>query len=185
MKNKIDEILSECSDFTTLLRSLPKNSLFVRGVNNDKIEIEKILTNNNERIPRHVPLKIHNYINDYHFEKFGWKIRNGVFTFGIDFSDKPNFNLGYGTDYIFFASNNFKCVFDERIFDLCEFIIDNNIYDLDNNILNDLYTSNDIYKEFSSFLENEKRTVEIIFNCSHYYLINNEYANELILKIWG
>lgn len=184
MPNRIDKVLEECSDFTSLLKSLPKSSLFVRGVNNDEFEIETIINTDKERVPRHVPLNIHNYLNEYHFQNFGWKIRNGIFTFGLNFSDKPDYNLGYGTDYIFFASNNFKYVFDERIFDLCCFILEHNVNEQNIDLLNNLYSNKNLEKAFDSLLEHDKRTVEIIFNCDHYYLISINYADELIAKIW-
>lgn len=78
--------------------------------------IEKITPRNN-RIPKDMPTKLHNLIDNLFKKKFGWKARSvGVFAASQYFN---NFNE-YGTEYLFFPIGQFKFVWSPEIKDLYE-----------------------------------------------------------------
>jgi hypothetical protein len=135
-----------------------------------------------------MPLEVHNAINDYYDNIFGWKIRNGLFTYGIK-SPYDKKDLGYGRTHLFFPCNdNFQYALDPNNFDLffshIMFKKNNDSYSIDSFIKTLNITNKDLGLHMSNIVMKE-RSVEIMFNCSAYYLIDIKYSDELIKYIWG
>ena len=114
---------------------------------------------------------IHDLLNDKSEEKFGWRIRNGIFTI----TDKYQANH-YGTPYIFIPIGDYKYVHNDHVIDLTakldeDGIIEMSVYIaelrvyLDNLI--DGYESDKLYMS----------DTETSFMCESYYLINIQYED--------
>jgi len=87
-KIKLDEVFSECNVFIHDLKKCPKGSFLVRGIGNygDVLDfgIKEFTHDLSYRAPRDMPSDLHEELN-YKFEdSFGWQVRNGLFSFGID-----------------------------------------------------------------------------------------------------
>jgi hypothetical protein len=74
------------------------------------------------RNPMDTPRELHDYLNEIFKRKFGWNVRNGVFTSGKYLDSQ------YGSNqYIFFPIGNYKFVYSPKIEDLYSYFED---YDL-------------------------------------------------------
>jgi hypothetical protein len=148
------------------------------------------------RKPADTPLELHNFFNDYFYDKFRWKVRNGVAAIGIPFKSGQ-----YGGEpHLFFPIGNYKFVWSPKIGDLfthfdsmrmldppdeedCCFddsdweeqleVMRDNYYDSRQHAMDDLkYTDKNLKRAIESHNE-------IYFNCKKYYVINMRYGNIL------
>ena len=65
------------------------------------------------RQPQATPQEVHNALNTFFIEKFGWPARNGVFAIG-----RRGIAMDYGYSYVFFPVNGYKYVYSPEISDL-------------------------------------------------------------------
>lgn len=213
LKNNLDNIFFECKYFINDLKKCDKGSFIYRGVNK-KVDIEKFKSNLKYREPINMRIDIHEKLNKKFHEKFGWNVRNGVFSIG-----KKTF---YGIDsYLIFPIGKYEIVWSPEIIDLygeiedvLDDILDDAIYKYDNNkniisekddmlIFKNIFKFEDFFEKYKTPIINEKindfvkyyksgdlnnaikSENEISINCKNYYLINIEYKKELIKYIWN
>lgn len=86
MSKELDKVFSDCKQFISDLKECDKGQFLVRGIgkNSDDMDfgIKLIEHNLSYRTPRDMPQDVHDLLN-YRFENvFGWKVRNGIFSFG-------------------------------------------------------------------------------------------------------
>jgi len=150
------------------------------------------------RIPSSTPQDVHNYINVWFNDTFGWHVRNGVFTTGklITASD-------YGTAYIFFPVDGYKFVYAEGISDLFIFLPIKLDWDRNQIGRGDMTIRDRFYKiEWPELIKKHKFTdknlekavhegimatisPEVIFKCKKYYGLNyrHEDRDEILLQL--
>lgn len=179
----IQEVLDNCNPYLNLLKKVNKGYLLTRGTHDSGFMIEKYTHCSDSRTPRNVSLKIHNAINEHYYSKFGWKIRNGIFTYSLDCSNKNIKQLEYGPTFLFFPKGEFKFSYDINIFDLKPFE-----YDLKYKEIEDLfghlnYNNSNLENAMNMLIEND-RSPEIMIDCIEYYLVDLSYAQTLVQRIW-
>lgn len=111
--NKYIEIIKrDCSSIIHIYKSL--NKFLYRGFkdpeNRDIIELKWRTT---ERVEQHTTIETQRAINAAFLEKFGWKVRNGIFV-----STLYSQTSIYGSPYIFFPVNKFQFCYSPTIEDL-------------------------------------------------------------------
>lgn len=178
-------INNNCTQYLSFLKTCRKGTFLIREVN-DNFEFKKIKVSIDFRKPRNMPIDFHNLVNDYFFDKFGWKVRNGVFCYGSS-KNKNDIITSYGVPYLFFPSNHYKYVFDSNIFDLYKFQFESSI-DSDyshSNILGKINYQDNGLSEFINKDIEDGKSVEIIINCKEYFLVDMKFKEILTKKIWG
>ena len=168
------------------LKELNKVEKFVyRGSNTYfKTETYKVKDRNmDDREPTALHQYIHDKFNLYSLKKFGWKIRNGVFTTG----NIENAEI-FGDAYLFFPISDYKFLWSTKIEDVnfedkyeqysspnwAIFGLDDRDKQIiDKNVISDIKT----YKNTN--LEGAVNSGhEIIFNCKKYILVNLHYEEQ-------
>lgn len=130
-----------------------------------------------------MPIEMHNNLNIYFNEIFGWNVRNGLFCFGVTENYGDLTDLGYGTTYFFFPIGKFRYVYDSKIFDLYFYLNEFN-GDIKNDFINSInYVDTGLFSIIPNTGE-DGRSVEIMMECSDYYLVNTKYSEELVELIW-
>ena len=103
---------TKCSKF------LKESTFFLfRGIN-DEVQIDEggydIRTPRTDRTPLNTSRKVHKALDQYFFNKFGWKPRsNGIFV-----TRSQNDAEDYGYSHIFFPVGNYEYVFSKYVTDL-------------------------------------------------------------------
>ena len=182
---EIFEILNhDCSYYLNELRNCGKGKYLLRGYNYDILDIKLFEHDLEGRKPRNMPQHIHDMINNIFLEKVGWKIRNGIFTYGFDMLNYKPKDLGYGPFALFFPIGDFEFAYSPHYFDLFGEVnqlktdLDTFINNLEfeyKTFCNVMYTNGD-YDNFGN---------EVSIRATTYYLVNPEFAKELALKIWN
>jgi hypothetical protein len=100
---KADELIvvlkRDCNKF---INELKKCSSYVfRSVHQDIGDLKLIQSRLDDRTPKDTPKEVHNYVNSEFEKKFGWPVRNGVFTSGRR-------SFAYGTPYLFFPRGQYR-----------------------------------------------------------------------------
>lgn len=177
----LDLIRKNCNPYLETLR-ITDQKILVRG-SHSNIETYKEYNHNlNERRPLNMPIDIHDKLN-HHFEpEFGWKIRNGVFCFGIDINKNISHNLGYGNNYYFFPKGEFEFVYAPKIFDLFEYFNEPNT-DKNDKFVNIQYKSNDFAQAVLTTIDPDFSN-EISLKVNEYYLVNMKYKEQIKKIIW-
>lgn len=111
-----------------------------------------------------------NRLNIFFEQKFGWKVRNGVFTTGDIMHSQ-----WFGRSYLFFPIGNFKFVWSKTIKDINDKFRPNSDDSLDKipilKIVNEYQNTN---LEEAILSGNE-----VIFNCKNYILVNRKHEKDL------
>jgi hypothetical protein len=74
------------------------------------------------RRPLGTSQKVHDMLNEAFVKKFGWPVRNGVFTAERDRAS------GYGIEYIFFPIGNYKYCYSDKVGDLFSVVMNLKYY---------------------------------------------------------
>jgi len=138
------------------------------------------------RIPRNTDKHVHDYLNKRFHEKFGWKVRSGVFAVG---GDGPS--AIYGHKHLFFPIGTFKFVWSPSVPDLFKKpLADPNALNLKGiswrtyfenkeSSFNRLINS---YRD-SNLIEALKSANEISFKVKKYYMVKKDFGlMEYLLK---
>jgi hypothetical protein len=155
-ENLLEQVFSDCKIFIEDLKKCDKGNFLVRGVNNWNLEDYNInlfeLNTTNNRKPSDMPLKVHNKLNYLFNEKFGWNVRNGLFSFGRNFyspndkNNKEQMESGYGNQsYLLFPCGEYDIVWSETIDDLYS-SLDDDYLDIGSLIPNE-YLATELYNE--------------------------------------
>lgn len=182
----LNEVIENCKEYIEILQAGEKGCFLIRGIQVDDIDIKLFPHSVEFRKPRDTHIDLHNAINEHFENQFGWKVRNGVFTYGTK-TNGHKLTTHYGTTYLIFPCGKFTYVYDSEIYDLtgtyneferesCDFLKE---------FIKSIYYTN---KELSKAIANiifDKKSAEIIINCKEYYLVNLEYIDELTNLIWG
>lgn len=178
-----DIINKDCQEFIKSIRLCKKNVFILRGHFYQIQGIQKFQHDVKYRRPRNMPQNIHDEINIYFEDKFGWKIRNGVFCYGFNLAEHNPIDLGYGIFHLFFPIGNFKFVFSDEHFDLFG-SINNSIEPIETVIKNLKFDDKDFCRALTLQPKFDNFSNEISFNTSSYYLINTIYYQEISRFIW-
>lgn len=112
----VETLDKECSDIIKIY-SRAKWCLLrgEKAQNKDFISRIPRIANSSQdsRKPASTPEEVHDFINKWFDKKFGWPVRNGVFTTG-----KIGTASDYGTIYLFFPTDGYKFVYSKSISDL-------------------------------------------------------------------
>lgn len=182
MDSLLKIIEADCCEFVNQLKHCEEGSFLFRGYNKEIATFNEFTHNMDYRKPVNTPLEIHNKINQTFKNKFGWNIRNGAFCYGMNILKYEPFDLGYGTQYIFFPVGKFDFVYNPQHFDLYRYFstIKNSKSSIDtlifkNDSLANAMVSGNLDDGFSN---------EICIRTEEYFLINKKFAPELIEFIW-
>ena len=138
-KEEIKKILNrDCAKFLKEMRG--EYDLLFRGSYKKVNRIAKI-KHNKERKPKDTPQELHDLLNKKFKKKFGWPVRNGIFT-----TSSYIMADGYGIPYKFFPIGDYKYVYSTKIEDLFQYFEDRDItifFSDDNK-----YDNNYIYNEY-------------------------------------
>jgi hypothetical protein len=112
-------VCSDCSDFISELKKCEKGYFLVRGVFEEDLNIQKFKSQLEYREPSSSSKTLHNFFNEKFIDMFGWKARNGVYSFGVDYKKIKNFHFGYGDQsYILMPIGKWDIVWSKTIDDL-------------------------------------------------------------------
>lgn len=153
------------------------------------------------RMPRGMNLRIHNSINEYYYDQFQWKIRNGCFCYSRNLLQEPEPISLFDKNFIVFPTDpKIQFVYDSDIIDLTIKFQDLNTqyHDLDSKA-NDIQLKQEyirlnekLMKRFETlnysnqnFKKALKSTGEISLKTNFYYLVHKRYKDDLIDLIWG
>ena len=122
-----------------------------------------------DRQPRNTPKKVHDALDRYFLDEYGWKARSeGVF------ATRSGDHAGvYGPRWMIFPIGNYKYVWSRDIVDLFDEVLDLGALDYE-----EIF---DIMDEFvySKYDLADSGDSEVMFKCKNYYLINNIYAKHI------
>jgi hypothetical protein len=159
--------------------------------NNHELIIRKFNAELTDRSPRHTPVKIHEFLNNWLSQNYGKPWRNGVFTTTM----KTEAEL-YGAVYNFVPIGEFEFLYSPDILDMqSDFkrVVKNKL-----SMVEWLQSTDEAIQlvhdqlENSRFVLGNKNNVmsltnslgnEIIFWCKEYYLINQEIYQEMEQQI--
>lgn len=188
---KLDDIFEECTDFINEIK--PCHRLLYRGSFYIDYDIERFNNQTNFREPLSTDPIVHELLNEEFLKIFGWKVRNGAFTYLSDTNMNMPFN-NYGDDnYIIFPVNGYKYCWSPKITDMFGEYTDYMNGDIFFNFNEEIYKEKieDWISELKIdklFKDNDickaKIDNEISFK-GDYYLINKDYKREIIKRIWG
>ena len=184
----VETIKQDCHKFLELSKTCEYPLIFSRGTSTEWLNLygEKIhewgcwkIKHNWNRTPIDTPRWFHNELNEKLEDKFGWKVRNGVFGLrnyivALNYARRWSRNaeaymmIPVG-DFEFCYSNEYKDIWG----DLKEEILDKTV-DID--YIVKTYTNKNIE---GAGIGN--RCHEVSFKCDYYYLIDNSWQN-LIFK---
>lgn len=131
-ESTLDDVFKECSQFINELKTSPKGTFLIRSLemSQDIVSFDHNLKN---RQPADTPKNIHDILNKLFKEKFGWKVRNGVFTLAAKYPEQ-SIKSGYATGtkilktgysfttYLFFPVDNYEMIWSPKIKDLYYFL---------------------------------------------------------------
>ena len=114
--NILQRLQRDCKPFITEYKRSNCKGFLYRGSDRSQGLIQKVRSRvDNIRYPKDTPEELHNQLNNEFHKKFGWPVRNGVFTTGSSI-----FAKGYGRPYIFLPIGKYKYVWSESTKDLFE-----------------------------------------------------------------
>ncbi len=186
--SKFDSVFNDCKDYIEIIRKGSKGNLLIRGVYDKDIDVVKKTGSIDNRTPKNTPIEIHNSLNERYINEIGWPVRNGLFCYGITTPIDKIRDLGYGEAHLLFPCDGFTYAYDQNIFDL---YYSHHLYlDKENNptvvgfteTIN--YVNSNLLESMSRMAFEGNRSVEIIINCSNYYLIHKSNYEELLNLIW-
>jgi len=183
----LDTVLSECKPYIDILKDCKKGKLFVRGINEKNIDIQKFEMLDS-RQPKDTFIDSHNMFNTFFYDNFGWNVRDGVFCYMT-----KTYITGYGAEnYFIFPIGNFEYCWSPDVTDLFtrfEEEINGNYEDPgweDEEEWIDFVRDIVIPKEYK--IDNVCKSYdsnEISLNCRNgYYVVNIDYEDDIINKIW-
>lgn len=185
--HSLNDVLKHCTPYIKILQQGERGCFLTRGVADHNIDISLETLSVSERIPRDMPLEVHNAINDRYINIFGWPIRNGLFSFAVKNNFRNLNDLGYGRTYLLFPCDEFYYVSDKNVFDLYasyhEFCCIERPFNLET-FLSKINYSDCNLNSIMSKISDSNRSVEIIINCKNYYLLKVDYVEELTSIIW-
>ena len=115
----IKTILKDCEIFINDLKKCDKGYFLSRGIYNKTYDIEK-LSYDMDREPRDTEIALHDQLNNWFEEYFGWMVRNGLFCFG---RPKHNLDTDYGSkSYLLFPIGDYDIVWSKYIDDLYSYL---------------------------------------------------------------
>lgn len=186
----LKDVLKDCQPFISELKKCVRHSVdgplyrfLNRGFNEDFDIIQKFKSQLLTRKPSDTPKEVHDYLNELFHDKFGWFVRNGVFSIYDGY-------MGY-YEYFVMPIGDYEIVWSDKYFDLwntVERILydskNDYVYIFDNNVKDELKSIVDTYKEgyLNAAMDSGK---EISIKCDSYYLIPKSYKEELIKLIWN
>lgn len=184
METSFKLILEDCEPYLKCLRNCEKGSLLVRGGEFEIDSIREFSHDLDNRKPVKSPQHLHDKVNELFATKFGWKIRNGVFCYGINLTrntDTPS--LGYGTQFLFFPIGDFDFVYSKEHFDLYKFFSTElkNEDDLEKLI----FYNDSLCLAIKNVEPDEAYSNEISVKVSKYYLVNTKFISSIIRLVWG
>lgn len=183
--SELAEILrTDCETYINCLASCKKGHFLLRGYFYE-IETFKLFQHNlNHRVPKNMPQNIHNQLNSHFKKKFGWAIRNGIFTYGFDMINHQPIDMGYGKFYLFFPKDSFSFAYSPEYFDLFGEI--NQLKgDLQTFIDNIDFETENFCSIMSTRAEYDNFANETSIFSESYYLVNPKFTTDLITNIWG
>jgi len=194
VKYIIETLKQNCLPFIENLKECKKGSLLIRAIcdiEGDKRNKYNVKTNFSinefdhtpelrSRIPRGMPVEIHLALNDKFIKQFGWKVRNGIFCYGVDGTFYIEDVNKWGTNYLVFPIGEFKFVYSPDDYDLTESAKKD-----DFSVENVKYIDDNLCKAINLRDKSKVKSNEIIIKADSYFLINLKYANDIIEMIWG
>ena len=181
----LKKVLSECTQYVNELKNCPKGYFLYRGTNYQVEDVRLGESRLSHRPPLNMPDNLHDSVNTIAENKFGWKIRNGVFCYGFTSLDEVPEPLGYGIQYLCFPVGNFTFIYSPEHFDLV-----GHFKDKDFKVTN-AYIEEMVFKTTSlkdAIDSNKYRNGignEISVNVKTYYLVDVKHRKELANAIWG
>ena len=180
----IETVQKDCKKFLLLIKS---GGVVYRGSHNKHKPLEKYAMRTGVRKPRNTDKKIHIHFNKLFKEKFGWKVRDGIFTSG-NYSQ----TVLYGDAYYFFPIGSFKFVYSTKHIDLFSHPISAIPPGADYSFkeyvekkkatftrITNTYTDTDLSRGITL-------GTEISFKCKSYYMIPEDpYLWKYMAEIWG
>lgn len=168
-----------CKDYIDTLSHCKKGYFLYRGYQYPIANIKLFKHKLSNRAPLHTPRKVHDEINNFYLPLFGWKIRNGAFCYGMNALENIPYDLGYGTNFLFFPTGSFEYAYDPNIFDLYAKVACENFETIKLN-----YSSENFCNALAPHLDGDGFGVEISIKTEKYLLINIKYTDFIISKIW-
>jgi len=167
----INDIKKNCSEILNLYK---KNDNFLyRGIHS--IDFIELKTPRTDRKPVSTPPEIHRFLDKEFYDLYGWKARSEA-VFAIN--NKMTAGL-YGNEYIVLPFNGYKFLYNKDVEDLLawskaskglgtldEYTYDEIVQNITKNKILENYTNKNL-----EYLLKTKRTIELMFKCSKYYLI--------------
>lgn len=191
--DEMKELLyKDCGKYIQLIKDSPK--MYKRSAAKNPKSIDKRNVRRNRR-PVDTPLVLHNMLDNFLYNKFGWYPRSdGLFVWTT-----PKMRKTTG-EYWTFPIGKFSVVWNTNIKDifytLGDWLMDN--YDITWNwfvrkpkeskeqILNEFFEEqkNKLFQEYTDNILQSLRiphSVEVMVNCEYYYLINQNYDDYMRL----
>src|SRR5574343_568799 len=168
-QKEFDKFFQDCKSFINEVCKMdyPREPLF-RGVGRDTGMGKWTIKNSHlkDREPMNTDIQVHRLLNDAFEDRFGWKVRNGVFTTSDDKDARR-----YGHLFYVFPAGDFKFVWSSKMSDLYTDL------DVKFNVKNiagarkvvDMYQDTDLEAAMKS-------GHEIMFKCERYYLFDVDYT---------
>lgn len=122
----------DCKPFLNELKHSP---FLYRGTKRKIDDMRRIKSRISDRVPTDTDENVHKMVNDMFKKKFGWKVRNGVFTTG---DIKIAADYGAGSPYAFFPIGKYSYVWSKDFGDFYNGVVDTDDFYL--------YSSPDIYE---------------------------------------
>lgn len=127
INNILDMLKKDCKPFLNEYKRNKSMGFLYRGTNKPVGLIQKVTSRLENRYPKDTPNELHDDLNFQFKRKFGWPVRNGIFTVG-----RTTTAGGYGKAYIFFPIGKYSFVYSTSVPDLyTEFENENMLSDFD------------------------------------------------------
>jgi hypothetical protein len=185
--NALNDVLVDCQPFISELKKCVNGNLddptyrfLTRGFDSEFKNILKFKSRLLNRKPSDTPKEVHDYLNKLFYDKFGWSVRNGVFSIYGDY--------GQYSKYIVMPIGDYEIVWSDKYYDLYNKLSSMLEYDTIEYTLSskssELKSIVDTYKEGDLNAAMNSGN-EISIKCDSYYLIPISYKEELIKLIWN
>ncbi|THV57076.1 hypothetical protein EZV76_15775 [Flagellimonas alvinocaridis] len=186
----MESVLQDCQMYIDFLQKCDRGYFLTRGVLDKNVEIVRKEYSVAQRKPKTIGQELHDSLNMHFNEIFGWPVRNGLFCYGIRIDlEKEIKDLGYGKTHLLFPCGEFRYIYDPDIFDLASFHFKfkKNHEDGPNfqNFIEKINYLDSGLSDYISKVHYECRSVEVMLNCTSYYLLDLKYSKDLIPIIWG
>lgn len=115
-----EDIIRDCQPYLKEINGIEERYLAQHGSKALISDDAKILTVRDDRRPKDTDIRVHNAVNDFFEEKFGWRAREkGIFVTG-----SINRATAYGESYLVFPIGEFKYLWSREISDLTGIAVD-------------------------------------------------------------